>query len=201
MLALYLALIDDEDDKKLFEEIYESYRKQMLAVAISILKNNEDAEDAVHDVFYRIAAKHIKVIRKIENIDGRRNYLLKAVKNTALNMLKKKSEDSLEALPETEWNPSGDFSDKEFLDMICNKMDYDRIMEEIRKLDDLYRDVLYYHFAAGLTAPEISDFFDRSLAAVKRQLVRGKKQLIHNIGLKKGDVKYGNEQGRIPEGI
>ncbi|MFQ8952796.1 MAG: hypothetical protein ACLR56_07190 [Oscillospiraceae bacterium] len=51
MLALYLAYLDDENDKKLFEEIYLSHRKQMVILAITILGSEDDAQDAVGDVF------------------------------------------------------------------------------------------------------------------------------------------------------
>ena len=58
MLALYLAYLDDESDKKLFEEIYLSHRKQMVILAITILGSEDDAQDAVGDVFLRIAQKN-----------------------------------------------------------------------------------------------------------------------------------------------
>ena len=51
MLTLYLAYLDDVNDKKLFEEIYYSYRKQMVTFAITLLGNEDDAQDAVGDVF------------------------------------------------------------------------------------------------------------------------------------------------------
>lgn len=57
MLALFLTYLDDENDKILFEEMFYSYRKQMLSFSISILKNKDDAEDAVHNVFLHIAQK------------------------------------------------------------------------------------------------------------------------------------------------
>lgn len=190
LLALYLALINDEANKKLFEEIYKSYRKQMLAVAVSILKNKADAEDAVQEVFYRIAAKHIEVIAGIKENDDRRNYLLKAVKNTALNLISKNKTagDALDSLTEFEKSSSDDFSDNAFIDMICNKIEYDNLVEAIRNLDETYRDVLYYHFVVELSAPAIAKALGRSLTAVKKQLVRGKKQLLHNLGLEEGGI-------------
>ena len=81
MLALYLAYLDDENDKKLFEEIFYAYRKQMVTLALSILNNENDAEDAVHNVFLRIAQKNWNTVRTIENKTDLRNYLLKATKN------------------------------------------------------------------------------------------------------------------------
>ncbi len=57
MLALYMSFIDDESQRRLFEEIYLNYRKQMLLVARSVLGSDTDAEDVVHDVFLKIAKK------------------------------------------------------------------------------------------------------------------------------------------------
>ena len=55
MLALYLAYLDDDNDKRLFEKIYNSYKKQTVTLAVSILNNYDDAEDTIGDVFLRIA--------------------------------------------------------------------------------------------------------------------------------------------------
>lgn len=55
MLAFYMSFIDDEDDKAKFEILYNSYKKRMVSTAFSILNNREDAEDAVHDTFIKIA--------------------------------------------------------------------------------------------------------------------------------------------------
>lgn len=56
MFTLHI-IANGVDKRKLFDEVYRHYRKQMIAVAKSILKN--DAEDAVHDVFCCIASSHI----------------------------------------------------------------------------------------------------------------------------------------------
>lgn len=68
MLALYLAYLDDENDKKLFEEIYLSHRKQMVILAITILGSEDDAQDAVGDVFLRIAQKNWVPLNKLKTI-------------------------------------------------------------------------------------------------------------------------------------
>ena len=89
MLLIYMSFIDDESHRRLFEEIYLSYRKQMFLVARTVLKNDSDAEDIVHDVFLRIAKKYMAKISTIENETDLRNYLLKATKNAALDHLRK----------------------------------------------------------------------------------------------------------------
>ena len=67
MLALYLAYLDDDNDQKLFEDMFLSYRKQMVTFAVTILGNEDDAQDAVGDVFLRIAQKNWDVVRDIKN--------------------------------------------------------------------------------------------------------------------------------------
>lgn len=66
MLVFYLSLITDEGEKILFEDIYYSYRKQMMTLALSILENNEDAEDTVHDVFVAVASKHMTTLSNLK---------------------------------------------------------------------------------------------------------------------------------------
>ena len=46
MLVFYLNMLVDENDRNLFEHIYYAYRKQMFTVALSVLGNEDDAEDA-----------------------------------------------------------------------------------------------------------------------------------------------------------
>ena len=49
MLIYYLALIDDEPSRSLFEELYLSHRQTMVYVANQILHDQSLAEDVTHD--------------------------------------------------------------------------------------------------------------------------------------------------------
>ena len=128
MLALYLAYLDDENDKKLFEEIYLSHRKQMVILAITILGSEDDAQDAVGDVFLRIAQKNWDTVKQIKNNTDLRNYLLKATKNTALNKIKatKKDNVSLDTVIEFDISGIDNLTDNSFLDTVCTKFDYEK---------------------------------------------------------------------------
>lgn len=194
MLALYLAYLDEENDIKLFEEIYNSYKNQMVTLAISILKSNEDAEDIVNDVFLHIAQKNFDVVRSIKNDVDLRNYLLKATKNTSLNKInvKKRENVSLNTVDEYKIDKIALLSDDDFLDVICNKINYNEIIEAIKSLSDKYRDVLYYHFVLELSIPQTAKSLNQTLSTTKQRLVRGKKLLLNLLGLK-GDENNGNK--------
>lgn len=198
MLALYLAYWDDENDKKLFEDIFYTYRKQMVILAESILKNTDDSEDAVSMVFLRIAQKNWDVVKNIKLDIDLRNYLLKATKNTALNMIKAKKKVNVSLDTVSEYDISGieEISDDTFVETLCNKIEYDKIIAAIKALDKKYRDVLYYHFVMDLTVPETSKMLNQTVPTTKKQLVRGKKILLKMLQID-GDNENGDKQIRV----
>lgn len=195
MLALYLAYLDDDNDQKLFEDMFLSYRKQMVTFAVTILGNEDDAQDAVGDVFLRIAQKNWDVVRDIKNETDLRNYLLKATKNTSLNKIKTKKKEnvSLDTIIEYDMEGIEDLSDDTFLELICNKYEYDKVVQAIRSLNEKYCDVMYCHYVMEMTVPQTAKSLNQTLSATKQQLVRGKKMLLSLLGIK-GVEKNGNEQ-------
>ena len=195
MLALYLAYLDDDNDQKLFEDMFLSYRKQMVTFAVTILGNEDDAQDAVGDVFLRIAQKNWDVVRDIKNETDLRNYLLKATKNTSLNKIKTKKKEnvSLDTIIEYDMEDIEDLSDDTFLELICNKYEYDKVVQAIKLLNEKYRDAMYCHYVMEMTVLQTAKSLNQTLSATKQQLVRGKKMLLSLLG-KKGDEKNGNEQ-------
>lgn len=195
MLALCLAYLDDANDQRLFEDIYNSYRKQMVTLALSIVGKKEDAEDAISKVFLRIAEKNWDVVREIKSDTDLRNYLLKATKNTSLNMIKarKRGNMSLDTISEYYLEETEELSDDSFLEVICNRVEAEKVKKAILQMNEKYRDVLYYHFVMGLTAPETAKSLNQTIAATKKQLVRGKKMLLKMLGID-GVETNGNEQ-------
>ena len=199
MLAVYLAYLDEDEDKELFERIYNSYKNQMITLALTMV-NKADAEDAVSDVFLKIAQKYFDIVREIKDKTDLRNYLLKATKNTVLNKIKQKKKDnvsldtvveynmdnvSLDTVVEYNMDNVEDLSDDTFVEFICNKIDYDQIVDAINKLDEKYRDVLYYHFVMELTVPQTTKLLNQPLTTTKKQLVRGKKMLLESLDIKR----------------
>lgn len=185
MLSLYLAYLDTEEDKKQFEEMFMSYRKQMISLAFSILKNQEDAEDAIHNVFLRIAQKNWDTVRSIEDQTDLRNYLLKSTKNASLNISKIRSKNnlSLDTIDEFDVNGIYNLSDEGFIDSICINIEYTRVVEAIKSLKDTYKDVMYYHFVMELPVIKIAKLLGQTVSATQKQLVRGKKLLLNLLGI------------------
>ena len=154
MLLIYMSFIDDESHRRLFEEIYLSYRKQMFLVARTVLKNDSDAEDIVHDVFLRIAKKYMAKISTIENETDLRNYLLKATKNAALDHLRKHRHERVrtEEENETDVPDSEEMPDDALVEKIHDRIEYKKIVSAIASMGDIYRDVSIYESAGVMVA-------------------------------------------------
>lgn len=184
MIFGFLTSMDNKNhEQRLFEKLYLSYRSVMYSVAFSILQDASDAEDAVHDTFLSIAVRQMPLLSRIEDESDRQSYILKATRNTALNMLRK----GVRQLPaddlyeREQFDPSNE-SDDNFIDFICMRHNYKQVVAAIRRLDKKYSDVLYYHFVLGFTAMEIAKIQEKNVNTIKKQLVRGKKLLLEELG-------------------
>ena len=54
-MLIYLQVIEPEEDKNKFEDIYQKYRGLMYYVAYKRLHHEQDTEDAVHHAFMKIS--------------------------------------------------------------------------------------------------------------------------------------------------
>lgn len=87
-MILYLQMIEAPVERSKFEQVYLQYKRMMYAAAFSILGNIQDAEDAVHHAFVKIA-ENISKISEPE-CPKTRSYVVTIVENTAINIYRKK---------------------------------------------------------------------------------------------------------------
>lgn len=175
-----------------FERLYFDCRLKMFLLAKSILHNDHDAEDVVHDVFLNVALKHRETVMNLKNETDKRNYLLKAAKNTALNKIRDKKELPLFDDENADFQYAG-IENSDFFGEICDRLDYEELLRRIENLDEKYRDALYFHFVAELSVSETALLLGRSENTVKKQLVRGKRLLLETNN--KGAYDNGNDKG------
>jgi len=83
--------------KEALEEMFVASRKRFLAIACSILRNREDAEDAVQEAFVS-AHRHL---RSFEGRSALRTWLTRIVMNAALMMQRKRRPSAVRSLSES----------------------------------------------------------------------------------------------------
>ena len=170
MLTFYLSLIETEEDKTKFEQLYTLYRNRMWYAAHEVLNNSFDAEDAVHNAFVGIA-KNMSSIGDAQSKETLA-YVVTAAKNCALNISQRSRHKGTVSLDDFRDLP--DESAFERLKSIENKRE---LLAAVEALPDKYRDVLFLHYYSGLSEKEIASLLGIGYAAVRKQTARARAML------------------------
>lgn len=167
MLAIYLTLIDNEDDKKSFEDLYNQNRSKAYAIAFNILKNKTLAEEACSETFFSLA----KSFQKIKNLESHKldYYIVITVRNVSLNLLKKEKE-HIKAMNLSEDIPK--LTDE----TLCDR-NYDNIVDCIKRLSYTDQEILYLRITLGMRYSEISLALHISNAASRQRFQHAKDSL------------------------
>lgn len=175
-LTMFAALIDDESDLRRFERIYETYSPQMLRVALGILTDRAEAEDAVHEALLGIARTIHTVPKHPEPVI--RAYVLTAARNAAWAMLpEKKRRDRLLDIDELQLPAREDLFER-----LLRSEERELLARCIGSLPQLYREVLLLRYVVGMKPKAISQLLGRPTATVQQQLTRAKAKLAHTYG-------------------
>ena len=162
-MLIYLQLIETEEDKSKFEEIYTEYRYLMHYLAYKRLHNRQDAEDAVHQVFVKIA-ENIKIIEPISPKTKR--LVVVMIENIVTDMLRKRGRHPTEEYWEKDLSiPAPELSEKDLLDA-C-----------MWKLSEQQRQVIWLKYHDGYNLREIAGMLGITLAWAQKLDQRAKKRL------------------------
>lgn len=177
MLALYLSLLETEEDKTLFARIYEEYRQQMFKYAMQFLKNEDNAEDIVHDIFLFIATSGIEKIRFVENEGTLWAYLSAAVRNQCYLFMRRQKRTQI--LDPEDKKFTENTRTEEIAEQQLVRQD---LLDALRSLGNTYTDVLYYALIQEMKTDKIADLLGIKPAAVRKRISRGKVLLREKLG-------------------
>jgi len=163
MLILYLQMLDTQEEKIRFEQIYQKYRGLMYHVADNILHNRQDAEDAVHNAFLRII-KHFSKFRNTPSKDHAPQIVV-IVKNEAISILRKKQN----SIPLEDWEGFAETSEA--------AADYHALVDSFTRLPQTYRAAMEMKLLLGYSDGEIADKLGLSKTAVSTRISRGRRLL------------------------
>lgn len=151
-----------QGSEEAFMDIYHRYWQKVFAIAYSRLKNIQEAEDVVHDVFTSLWANRSHTqIRMLEN------YLATAAKYTVLGRIRaaNQAQAYLRAVTPTEMAHTP---------QVEESLHYRRILElvhrEVERLPEKCRMVFRYSRDEGLSVKQIANLMHISPKTVENQL-------------------------------
>lgn len=163
-MIIYLAAIDAPEDRDTFVALYETYRGLMYHVAHQILRNEADAEDAVHDAFL-VLAESFQKFSLLER-HKTRAFLVTIVEHKAIDLYRKKQRRGeaplVEEISGIDPGPQGDA---------------DPLVQCILRLPGRYREFFRLKYELGYSTREAGQLMGLSWAAARKLEQRAKEKL------------------------
>lgn len=188
MLMFLTSALDDADSSKI-KYLYKRFHFEMLRLArlkfqsYGSFNAEEDAEDAVQCLFWRVT-KWIKKIDFDRSETDIRNYLITILYNEISTILKKSPTKVIYCEDMEEFMKGKEYNLLEELDI---KHNYDRVVEAISLMNELYSITLNCVYVEGMSIKEVAKMMGISEKAVYSRLERGKQILRETL---KGEI-YG----------
>lgn len=163
MLAICLAMLETEQDQRRFTQLFEAHEKKIYAVALRILGDPTQAEDAAQQTW-------LKLVQNWERISAlpwkeTEGYVVTTAKNAALDILR--AERKTTAFPE-DWDPPAPED---------SQPEYNYLVSLIRALPENYRWILELKCVEEQTNQEIARRLHINESTVAVRILRGKSML------------------------
>ena len=162
-MLVYLQIIDNPQERVKLETVYRQYQQLMYAVALKILGNPQDAEDAVHNAFVKIAKNINKIVDP--ECPKTKSYIVTIVEHQSIDLYRKKKRRPQEPLNEA---TAG-------LTVVYNGEN--ELARCMAKLPARYRQILLLKYHHGYTTREIAKMLDLSLSNASKLEQRAKAKL------------------------
>lgn len=135
-------------------------QNSMYALAYSVLKNEQDAADAISESILKAYMN----INQLKNDRSFKPWILKIVHNTAIEMIRKNH-------PTVDLEEQYDLADETSSHDISTKL---VLRQTVNNLNQPYRTVVILFYYEGMSLLEISRVTGDSVSAVKKQLSRAR---------------------------
>lgn len=159
-MLMLLAMLESDKDRTQFLQVYNQCYAKMEEVALRILKNQHDAEDAVQNAFVQVI-QHFEKISLIPREEWV-YWCISIVKNESRMILRK----AQKTVPLEEWDQVNSPENQAGT--------YDELVELITGLPETYRSVLELKFLMGYSDKETARFLGISETAVSSRASRAR---------------------------
>ena len=172
MLLMYLILLggEGEEEKKKIAELYEKYKYDCLYTALKITRNQDTAEDAVHDAFISVIRNKEKTLH-LSNKEFR-SLILVVVKNKCIDIMRKRK--YISDVPLDDLADELD-SGSEAVDMtVIQQEQFQLMIKYLSQTDEISRTILQMKYVNSMSYKQISEELGMNVKQVENYLTRAK---------------------------
>lgn len=154
MLPVFIMAIENDDDRTFVAELYARCQPAMQRRALSILKNESDAEEAVHEAILRVI-RHLEKVRMIPR-DEVLYYLVTVTETASIDLYRKRQRESRATIGnENDW--AEHLTDDNTAEQTMLRLEQRELLERcLAHLPQREIDLLNYYYILELPYKEIS---------------------------------------------
>ncbi|MEL7647443.1 MAG: sigma-70 family RNA polymerase sigma factor [Sedimentibacter sp.] len=176
---LWLVEQSRKGDVDAFEELIRDYKKTAYNIALRVLRNVEDAEDASQEAL-------IKVYRSIQNFNMQssfKSWMYRIVVNTCIDFKRKKNINAVSIDENIDLGGNRDVQieiadDTNNPDVLIEKNFNSKLINDaVGKLDEDFKTIIVLRDIQGFSYGEISEILSCNLGTVKSRLNRARRSL------------------------
>lgn len=166
MIGIFLSVIEAQNDKEKFIEIYDTYKDLLYWVAFGKTNNTQDAEECVQETFFYVA-KHFE---KIGDVHSKRTkcYLVTIVTGFAVDVYNKSKKFNSALIEDNRIYAGEDFEAYDKLELLSA---FDEALDEESRV------FLYLKYIYGYKSAEIAEMYRVKDAYVRKKIQRAKEKL------------------------
>ena len=163
-----------QGDQAAFAELYKYYRTPALKFGITLLKDEEEAENMIHEVFIKIWDRRSQINPTLNFT----SYLFTCLRNMAFDHLKKMEKNNqlkLQYMEKMAAVRDEDLEDKE--------IKFQLLYKAVNLLSEKRKQILFLNIEEGKSYQEIAEMLMISKNTVKNQLVKAKQFLREKVDM------------------
>lgn len=186
MLPVFIMAIEDDSDRQFAADLYNSYYSILYRKALSILKKEDLAEDAVQDTMVRVIY-HLDKIREIPKREIP-FYLVAITQTTCIDRYRKIQKEKQACVMGYEDDWSKNLSDQKNPEKVFIHTDQIKLLNRcLKELPQREIDLLYYCYTMELSGKEIARLMGMTENAVRMALTRARRKVLLAYRKKGGD--------------
>lgn len=144
-------------------EVVAKHSKSLVRLAFTYVKNEQDAEDVVQEVFL----SWLRAAKAFSGEEHEKAWLIRATINRCKNLLKSRWFRGRRPLTD---------------DLSCLVREESALLSAVLELDEKYRLPIHLHYYEGYEIREIAEMLGESPATIGTRLARGRERLKTKIG-------------------
>lgn len=143
-----------------FNEKYYLYKETIYSIAYTYMKNVNDSDDIVQDVFM----KYLNSNEKFKTLDNEKFWLIRVTINTCKSYLKKSWKQKVEL-------------DESKIDIVSKKEENSYLFDIVYSLPHKYKEIIVLKYYEDFSINEIAKILNISISAVKKRLERARNMI------------------------